>query len=65
MVVIAGALNEAPHLPEHGQTVSPIHLLSQHLDAARRGVYQPQQHLQRGGLPGAIGAQEAMNSAMD
>lgn len=64
VAVIAGALDEAPHLPEHGQAVFGVHLLPQHLDAPRRGAHQAQDHFQRGGLSRPVGAEEPVDAAL-
>ena len=37
--IITGTLNKAPYLPEHGQPVFAVHVLSQNPDAARRRAH--------------------------
>ena len=64
VAVVAGALDEAPHLPEYGQAVLAVHLLPQHSDIPRRRAHQAQDHLQGGGLPRPVGAEKAIDAAL-
>ena len=41
VAVVAGALDETPHLPQHSQAVAAVHFLPQHPDIPRRGVHRP------------------------
>ena len=60
--VIAGALNETAHLAQHGNPVAPVHGLAKHLNLPLGGADQPQDHLQRGGLPRAVGPQQSVKA---
>ena len=64
MPVITGALDKAPHLPQHRQAVSSVHALSQHPDIPRRGAHQAQEHFQGSGFPRPVGAQKAVYAAL-
>ena len=64
MAVVAGAFDQTAHLPQHGQPGGAVHLLAQHPDAACCGLYQPQNHFQRGGFSRAVGAEKAVDAAL-
>ena len=64
VAVVAGALDEAPHLPEHSQAVSAVHFLPQHPDVPCRGAHQAQDHFQGGGLSRPVGAEKSVDAAL-
>jgi hypothetical protein len=57
-VHVAGAFQHRADLPHRGRTL-PGHVVAVQPDRARRGQDQPAQHLDRGRLAGAVGAEQA------